>query len=196
MEECRNALNILRGKPTGNRPLRRCWRKDGIIVDLKGIGVSARYWTDLAKDKECYWRALHWTSRYIYIPTYVFAVVKWADSFLGVPRISPVLGRTVSGSTFRWHLSHLFLYMFLLLVLPRTWLIMGKHPKNHRPIYIRKLLLNYLFFYLFFHRRPTHQLCFLSCMPFVVNATFSTGLVGCRSFFIPPECMNTVHEHN
>ena len=36
---------------------------------------------------------------------YVFAVVKWA----GVPRISPVLGRTVSGSTFGWHLSHLLL---------------------------------------------------------------------------------------
>ena len=32
------------------------------------------------------------------------------------------------------------------------------------------------FNYLFFHRRPTHKLCFLSCMPFVVNATFSTGL--------------------
>ena len=32
-------------------------------------------------------------------------------------------------------------------------------------------------FYLFFHRRPTHKLWFLSCRPFVVNATFSTGLV-------------------
>ena len=53
---------------------------------------------------------------YIYVPTYVFAVVKWADGFLGVPRVSPVLGRTVSGSTFRWHLSHLFLDLFLLLV--------------------------------------------------------------------------------
>ena len=40
----------------------------------------------------------------------------WADGFSGVPRISPVLGRTVSGSTFRWHLSHLFLDVFLLLV--------------------------------------------------------------------------------
>ena len=34
------------------------------------------------------------------------------------------------------------------------------------------------FYYLFFHRRPTHKLCFLLCRPFVVNATFSTGLVG------------------
>ena len=33
------------------------------------------------------------------------------------------------------------------------------------------------FYYLFFHRRPTHKLCFLSCKPFVVNVTFSTGLV-------------------
>ena len=33
------------------------------------------------------------------------------------------------------------------------------------------------FYYLFFHSRPNHKLCFLSCMPFVVNATFSTGLV-------------------
>ena len=40
----------------------------------------------------------------------------WADGFSGVPRISPVLGGTVSGSTFRWHLSHLFLDPFLLLV--------------------------------------------------------------------------------
>ena len=34
--------------------------------------------------------------------------------------------------------------------------------------------------YLFFHRRPTHKLCFLSCRPFVVNATFSRGLIGCQ----------------
>ena len=40
------------------------------------------------------------------------------------------------------------------------------------------ILKNYTYFnYLFFHRRPTHKLCFLSCTPFVVNATFSTGLV-------------------
>ena len=33
------------------------------------------------------------------------------------------------------------------------------------------------FYCLFFHRRPTQKLCFLSCWPFVVDATFSTGLV-------------------
>ena len=31
------------------------------------------------------------------------------------------------------------------------------------------------FYYLFFHRRPAHKLCFLSCTLFVVNATFSTA---------------------
>ena len=46
------------------------------------------------------------------VPTYVFAVVKWADGFSSVLRISPVLGRTVSG----WHLSHLSLDLFLLLL--------------------------------------------------------------------------------
>ena len=51
---------------------------------------------------------------------YVFAVVKWADGFSGIPRISPVLGRTVSGSTFRLHLSHLFLDLYLLLQLATT----------------------------------------------------------------------------
>ena len=40
----------------------------------------------------------------------------WADDFSDDPRISPVQGRTVSGSTFRWHLSHLYLDLFLLLV--------------------------------------------------------------------------------
>ena len=50
------------------------------------------------------------------VPTNVFAVVKWADGFSDVPRNSSVLGRTISGSTFRWHLSHLFLDLFLLLV--------------------------------------------------------------------------------
>ena len=33
------------------------------------------------------------------------------------------------------------------------------------------------FYYIFFHRRPTHKLCFLSFRPFVVNPTFSTDLV-------------------
>ena len=35
------------------------------------------------------------------------------------------------------------------------------------------------FYYLFFHRIPTHKLCFFPCRPLVVNAIISTGLVGC-----------------
>ena len=31
-------------------------------------------------------------------------------------------------------------------------------------------------FYLSFHHRPIHKLCFLSCRPFVVNARCSTSL--------------------
>ena len=49
----------------------------------------------------------------------------YADCFSGVPRISPVLGRTVSGSTFRWHLSHLILDLFSLL-----WLAGRRDPEE------------------------------------------------------------------
>ena len=41
---------------------------------------------------------------------------KYTDGFSGVPRTSLALGGTVSGSTFRWHLSHLLLDLFSLLV--------------------------------------------------------------------------------
>ena len=43
--------------------------------------------------------------------------------------------------------------------------------------YTHTQILIHYFNHLFFHRRPIHKLCFLSCRPFVVNATFSTGLV-------------------
>ena len=43
----------------------------------------------------------------------------------------------------------------------------------YRWITIRIIYFNYLFF----HHRPTHELCFLFCRPFVINGTFSTGLV-------------------
>ena len=45
-----------------------------------------------------------------------FLIYIWANGFSGVLHISPVLGRTVSGSTFRWYLSHLLLYIFLLIL--------------------------------------------------------------------------------
>ena len=41
-----------------------------------------------------------------------------------------------------------------------------------------KISVGIIYFYsLFFHRHPSHRLCFLSCRPFVVNVTFPTGLV-------------------
>jgi hypothetical protein len=52
-------LKILTGKPTGKRPLgrpRRRW-EDNIRMDLKGIGINAGNWVDLAQDRD-YWRAL------------------------------------------------------------------------------------------------------------------------------------------
>jgi len=59
MEEDRNALKILTGKPIGKRPSgrpRRRW-EDNIKMDLEGIGINTRNWVDLAQDRN-YWRAL------------------------------------------------------------------------------------------------------------------------------------------
>ena len=47
------------------------------------------------------------------------------------------------------------------------------------------------FYHLFFHRRPTHKLCFLSCRTFVVNATFSTGLVVSSVSFVENVALTT-----
>ena len=54
-----NAFKILRGKPTGKRPLarpRRRW-EDNIRMDLEEIGISAGNWVYSAQDMN-YWRAL------------------------------------------------------------------------------------------------------------------------------------------
>ena len=48
-----------------------------------------------------------------------------------------------------------------------------------------------LFYYLFSPRRPTHKLCFLSCGPFVVNETFSTGFVAPSVFWPDQYCQQT-----
>ena len=64
---------------------------------------------------------------------------------------------------------HYWLNRFLLLISGLT-IFMGGLGAN-----FEHDLKNY-FNYLFFHRCPTHKLCFLSCRPFIVN-TFSTGLV-------------------
>ena len=42
MEECRSAFKILKGTPTGRRPLGMPWRKweDNNIMDLKEIAIT------------------------------------------------------------------------------------------------------------------------------------------------------------
>ena len=59
MEEGRNALEMLTGKPTGERPLgrpRRRW-EDNIRMDLEEISFNAGNWVDSAQDRN-YLRAL------------------------------------------------------------------------------------------------------------------------------------------
>ena len=59
MEEGRNDIKILTGKPAGNRPLgrpRRRW-EDNIRMEIKEIGINTRNWVDSAKNRD-YWRAL------------------------------------------------------------------------------------------------------------------------------------------
>ena len=56
---CRSAFKILRGKPTGKRPLGRPSRRweDSIRMDLEEIGINAGNWVDSAQHRD-YWRAL------------------------------------------------------------------------------------------------------------------------------------------
>ena len=59
MEEGRDAFQILTGKPTGKRSLRRPRRRweDNTRMDLKEIGINTRNWVDSAQDRN-YWRAI------------------------------------------------------------------------------------------------------------------------------------------
>ena len=59
MEEGRNVVKILSGKPTGKRPLWRPRRKweDNIRMDLEEIGTNVVNWVDSAHDRD-YWRVL------------------------------------------------------------------------------------------------------------------------------------------
>ena len=59
MEEGKNGFNILKGRPTGKRPLERPKHRweDNIRIDLKEIGINMREWVDLILDRD-YWRAL------------------------------------------------------------------------------------------------------------------------------------------
>ena len=69
MEKGRNAFKILRGKPTGKRPLGRPRRKweDNIGMDLKETGMNRRNWVDLAQERD-YWRALVNAALNLWVP--------------------------------------------------------------------------------------------------------------------------------
>jgi hypothetical protein len=47
-----SAFKILKGKPTGKRPLGKCRRRweDNIRIDFKEIGINTRNWIDSAQD--------------------------------------------------------------------------------------------------------------------------------------------------
>ena len=59
MEEGRSTLNILQGKPSGKKPLRRPRRRweDNIRIALEEIGIIAGNWVDSAQNRD-YWRTL------------------------------------------------------------------------------------------------------------------------------------------
>jgi hypothetical protein len=54
MEEGWSAFKLLRGKPTGKRPLGkpRCRWEDNIRMGCKEIGINMRNWVDSAQDKD------------------------------------------------------------------------------------------------------------------------------------------------
>ena len=51
----------------------------------------------------------------------------------------------------------------------------------HAPM--ARFQLQLIYFYYLFLPSTFHLIVFLSCRPFVINATFSTGFVECRNFF-------------
>ena len=53
-DESRSAFKILRGKPTGKKPLGRPRRKleDNIRVDLQEICINTRNWVDSVQDRD------------------------------------------------------------------------------------------------------------------------------------------------
>ena len=59
MEEGRSAFKILKGKPTGKKPLGRPMRRweDNIRMDLEEIGINVGNRVDSAQDRN-FWRAL------------------------------------------------------------------------------------------------------------------------------------------
>ena len=69
MEEGKSAFKILKGKPTGKRPLgrpRRRW-EDNIRMDLEEIGFNSGNWVDSAQDRN-YLRALVNAALNLWVP--------------------------------------------------------------------------------------------------------------------------------
>ena len=56
MEEDMSAFKILTGTPTGKRLLRMLRHRweDNIRMDLKEMGINARFWVDSAQDRNYY----------------------------------------------------------------------------------------------------------------------------------------------
>ena len=69
MEEGRNALKILTGKPTGKRPLResRLRWEDNIRMDLEEIDINAGNWVHSAQDRD-YCRTLVNAALNLWVP--------------------------------------------------------------------------------------------------------------------------------
>jgi hypothetical protein len=84
------------------------------------------------------------------------------------------------------HNLNISMYSLLIALMLLEMAVASPKPFNGKCDNINILLLVTIiyFYYLFFHRRPTHKLCFISCRPFVVNATFSTGLVDSSVFWL------------
>jgi hypothetical protein len=69
MEEGMSAFKILKGIPTGKRPLGRpgCKWEDNIRMELKEISINMRNWVDSAQDRD-YWRSLVNVTLYFRVP--------------------------------------------------------------------------------------------------------------------------------
>jgi hypothetical protein len=54
MGECRGVYRVLVGKPEGNRPLGRPWRRweDNIKTETQDVGCGGVDWIDLAQDRD------------------------------------------------------------------------------------------------------------------------------------------------
>ena len=117
-------------------------------------------------------------SGYFVIAAVNQSLVTYRTSFLAHPLSG--LPATVEQFSRKWwhnhpllrssHHNHLTIFSSDFL-----WTKQQYFPALNRTMLVRYRII--YFYYLFFHRRPTHKLCFLSYRPFVVNTTFSTGLV-------------------